>query len=259
MPTTIDEIAQHVAHGVPLPRFSASITFDDAYANVVTNALPLLESSGFRGTLVAPAGLIGANGLLWNDQIHALVDERPDLLDRASSELGLDAVDSAHQSVYALKNVPDELRRCTIQKLEDWSGLSGYPDSGSSRVCTEDELKKLIDHGWSIGSHTLTHPMLARLPDAEARREITESRERITELVGERPAGFAYPDGAFSEKHVQMVRKAGYDFAVTTAGRLTDSSQPRHSLSRVYPQPTRSRFICTVTGFEQRLRGMLRL
>jgi peptidoglycan/xylan/chitin deacetylase (PgdA/CDA1 family) len=258
-PTTIDEIAQAVAHGTPLPRFSASITFDDAYANVVTNALPLLEAKGFRATVFAPADFIGTDQLLWNDQVHALVGDRPDLVAKASSELGLDAVESAHELLYALKDVPDKVRRGTVRKLEDWSALPGYPRPGSSRVCTEAELKELVDHGWSIGSHTLTHPMLTRLPDVEAWREIAESYEQIAELVGERPAGFAYPDGAFSGKHMQMVEGAGYDFAVTTAGRLTDGSQPRHALSRIYPQPTRSRFICLVTGVEQRLRRLLRL
>lgn len=257
-PTTIDEIAQHVVRGEPLPRFSASVTFDDAYANVAANALPLLASRGFVATVFAPVDYVGTEKLLWNDQLHALIGDNTDLARRAAMEAGLEPAGSAHELLYALKKVPDSVRLSTIQKLEDWSRLSGYPSPGSSRVCTEAELRALATEGWSVGSHTLTHPMLTRLSDEEAEREIAESYGRIAELVGRRPSGFAYPDGAFSERHMRMIENTGYDFAVTTAGALTKASQDRYAFSRIYPQPQRSRFICLVTGFEQSIRSVLR-
>lgn len=261
-PTMIDDIASKVAHDEPLPPFSASVTFDDAYANVVSNALPLLADRGFTATVFAPVSYVGTDRLLWNDQVCALVGEDNELARMASVAAGLAPIRSAYDLVNALKGVPDEVRRETIRRLEDWSQLSEYPDPGSSRVCTEDELRTLRSHGWSVGSHTLTHPVLARLSDAEAAEEIVKSRERLAQMLDEAPRGFAYPCGVFTDNHKQMVRDAGYEFAVTTEGTPVEGSQDAVALSRVFPHPPHAqpaRFTCLVAGCEQRVRRMLRL
>ncbi len=258
-PTMIDNIASKVARDEPLPPFSASITFDDAYANVVSNALPLLADRGFTATVFAPVSYVGTDRLLWNDQVHVLVGEDNELARMASVAAGLAPVRSAHELVYALKEVPDEVRRETIHRLEDCSQLSEYPDPGSCRICTEDELRTLHSQGWSVGSHTLTHPILTRLSGAEAVEEIVESRERLARMLDEAPRGFAYPDGAFTDSHKQMVRDAGYEFAVTTEGTPIAGAQDATALSRIYPHAQPARFTCLVTGYEQRARRMLRL
>jgi len=256
-PTTIDEIAATVARNEPLPPFSASITFDDAYANVAANALPVLSAHGFAATIFAPVDYIGTDRLLWNDRVHALIAGDPDLVRRAAEAAGIGPVSSTTALVYALKDVPDATRRETIDRLGDWSGLPGDTAPGGSRICSEAELADLQERGWSVGSHTLSHPMLTRLSEEDARREIAGSRERLAEMLGAPPRGFAYPNGEFGESHMRMVSDAGYEYAVTTEGALTGASQDPVALSRIYPKAHEARFTCLVTGFEQRARAML--
>ena len=44
----------------PPPRPTICVTFDDAYASVLTEALPLLDELGLRGTVFAPSAYVGA-------------------------------------------------------------------------------------------------------------------------------------------------------------------------------------------------------
>jgi peptidoglycan/xylan/chitin deacetylase (PgdA/CDA1 family) len=85
----------------------------------------------------------------------------------------------------------------------------------------------------------VTHPILARIDGAAARREIAESKRRLEEITGQRVSSFAYPNGRpgkdYGREHVEMVRGAGYASAVTTAwGCVTAEASP-HELPRIAP------------------------
>ena len=75
--------------------------------------------------------------------------------------------------------------------------------------------------GFSLGSHTDTHPILARLEPDDARREIEAGKRRVEELAGGRVSLFAYPNGFpgrdYSTVTVELVRAAGFDAAVSAS------------------------------------------
>lgn len=69
----------------------------------------------------------------------------------------------------------------------------------------------------TIGSHSVTHPFLSRLGDAEAFDEILRSRDRIESQLGQPVRYFCYPSGDCTQREVDLVRRAGYEAAVTVA------------------------------------------
>lgn len=79
---------------------------------------------------------------------------------------------------------------------------------------TAGQLRRLYECGWDVGAHTCTHPVMAELSDAEARRELTDSRAELGEIIGRAPELFAFPYGqpgaAFQPHHVEMAQAAGY-------------------------------------------------
>jgi len=77
------------------------------------------------------------------------------------------------------------------------------------------QLKEWLRMGHEIGSHTLDHAHLNRVPDDEAERQINESRAALEHLLDTRIESFAYPFGEESALHRRLVRDAGYRWAVT--------------------------------------------
>ncbi|MDO6459861.1 polysaccharide deacetylase family protein [Granulosicoccaceae sp. 1_MG-2023] len=67
----------------------------------------------------------------------------------------------------------------------------------------------------TIGSHTVTHPMLSELDAAGAEREISRSKADIETHTGLDVIDFCYPSGNFTERERESVKKAGYRSAVT--------------------------------------------
>jgi hypothetical protein len=96
-------------------------------------------------------------------------------------------------------------------------------------MMTSAEVKAMRQAGMQIGAHTVSHPILARLTDEQARPEIGDSKHFLEQLLGERITVFAYPNGKLGEDYlpqsVDVVRSLGFDAAVSTqwgASRMGD-------------------------------------
>jgi len=71
----------------------------------------------------------------------------------------------------------------------------------------------------TIGSHTMTHPILTRVDHATACNEIVRSKAIIEEKLGSPVELFAYPNGRkedFDNDIVMMLKKTGFSAACTT-------------------------------------------
>ncbi len=96
-----------------------------------------------------------------------------------------------------------------------------HPRYGSTRRADLhldwEDVRALRRAGLAIGSHTLSHPHLTRLPPAEARREIVDSRRLIEDAIGSEVEAFCYPSGDFGRRELVWVGEAGYRAAVSVA------------------------------------------
>ncbi len=105
---------------------------------------------------------------------------------------------------------------------------------GLSDALTWDQVRELDRAGFTIGSHTLTHPWLPDLTDDEIICELCASKLLIERELGHAIATLAYPYGAFDAKVQSLARQCGYDRAYTTApGRRIPDDDPL-ARKRVY-------------------------
>jgi peptidoglycan/xylan/chitin deacetylase (PgdA/CDA1 family) len=80
------------------------------------------------------------------------------------------------------------------------------------------QLRELVESGVEVGSHTVTHPHLTKLADAELQRELQESRERLEDELGARCRFLAYPFGEEDARVRAVARSSGYDAAFALPG-----------------------------------------
>jgi peptidoglycan/xylan/chitin deacetylase (PgdA/CDA1 family) len=91
----------------------------------------------------------------------------------------------------------------------------GYP----GRHVDAAGLRRLAAAGFEVGSHSRSHPVLARCGRDRLRDEIAGSRDDLGEILGTAPASFAYPFGSrrtFTPEVVEAVAAAGYSTAACT-------------------------------------------
>ncbi|ACV63802.1 polysaccharide deacetylase [Desulfofarcimen acetoxidans DSM 771] len=95
------------------------------------------------------------------------------------------------------------------------------------------EIISLDNAGITIGSHTLTHPHLTGLSDAEARQEIMVSKKVLEAKLGREVQFFCYPYGEYNESMVRLVKEAGYRAATTTKQGLNYQNTDAYLLKRI--------------------------
>jgi peptidoglycan/xylan/chitin deacetylase (PgdA/CDA1 family) len=79
-----------------------------------------------------------------------------------------------------------------------------------------EQLGRLHEAGWEIGSHTHQHVHLSRY-SSDAQRELIESScETLQRELGIRPSTFAYPYGDFSPETPSLLTACGFKAGLTT-------------------------------------------
>ena len=71
----------------------------------------------------------------------------------------------------------------------------------------------------TLGSHTVSHPLLTRCYDEELAAELAESKRFLEELAGGPVELFAYPSGDYDRRVAEAVRGAGYRAAFVEESR----------------------------------------
>ena len=206
-----------------LPANAACITFDDGYPEWRTGVLPVLERHGAHATFFVTTGQY--TGLpMWNERILHAVQFAPEQTPALAWD-GLPTLNFASQAerrqtidrldVFLKYQAPLDKERL-LQALEQHTGLD------RQRVPTMgvDDLRYIHSRGFGIGGHSVTHPILSRCTPDQANAEIAGAREQLEALIRGKVEAFAYPNGIpgkdFGPEHIELVRRAGYRFAVTT-------------------------------------------
>jgi peptidoglycan/xylan/chitin deacetylase (PgdA/CDA1 family) len=215
----LDQAAAQLKAGT-LPARAACITFDDGYADNFHVALPILQRHGLTATFFIATGFLDG-GRMWNDTIIETVRRRND-----GNGHGIDERRAAIASLINDIKYKSIAERVALTEALAQQAQVQLPND---LMMTRAEVKAMRQAGMLIGAHTVSHPILARLTDDEARQEIGDSKRFLEELLGERVGLFAYPNGKPGEDYlpatVEVVRSLGFDAAVSTqwgASRMGD-------------------------------------
>ncbi len=113
------------------------------------------------------------------------------------------------------------------------SSWEAEPQWRDHPLLTAAQMREMQERGVAFGSHTLTHPHLPALPEAAWRRELTQSKRRLEEVL-ERPVEtLAYPYGEFTPEIAQAAGKAGYRLAFSTLPGLNSPATDPLALRRM--------------------------
>lgn len=225
-----------------LPPRAVCITFDDGYADNATLALPVLQKHGLPATFFIATGYLDG-GRMWNDTvIEAIARMLGETCDLDSLGLGRHGIATAEQRYAAVKAVIGQIKYFSPPEREE----KARAIAEAARVVLPDDLMmtsaqvmSLHVAGMEVGAHTVSHPILAQTTAEEAEREIVTSRKTLQTLLNDDIATFAYPNGRpgrdYEKLHVDMVQRAGFEVAVSTAWGAARSDMDRFQLARIAP------------------------
>jgi peptidoglycan/xylan/chitin deacetylase (PgdA/CDA1 family) len=216
--------------GLPLESRTVALTIDDGRRNCYEFFFPLLKEFGMPATFFVVSSFIRREDWLWTDKVLWLSEQSS-----SRSELAPDRIDSSFDM---LNQMRPELRNECIANIAVEMGIS-IPKEPTSKYapCSWAELREMADSELvEIGSHTVTHPILASLTDEESWQEMTVSRAQIEEGLGRQIGSFCFPNGKPSDyrpSHLQQLRDAGYNGAVVARFGMASRGANLYELPRI--------------------------
>ena len=228
-----------------IPPRSIAITFDDGYADYLSVAKPLLDKAGFPSTIFISTGYIGHE--FWWDILSGLAcsldPEKSLTLDagRSKFEWHPDS-NRAKPSQSALINdlasflMPlnkDERSGYLQQLAESFGTLTS--ELRQNPALSRQEVEQLAaDDKVTIGSHTVSHPMLSLLPARLQHDEIVKSKQMLETLTGNTVSGFSFPHGSKSDTSVRLVEECGYSYACASHNDVVWRNSDPFCLPRIW-------------------------
>lgn len=206
-----------------LPDRCAAITFDDGYADWNPGVVALLSKRAIPATFFITTGQFEGRPM-WHERLinvvrscrGSVLDTRPVRLPPLATSGPKERAAAVQALEYHFKYLPLMVRDQFLLQLEQSVGTS----ADVVPVMRPGDLANISNLGFEIGAHTHDHPILS-LCDADlVRNEIGKTREILEGIVKRPVKSFAYPNGRpgvdFSHRTIDMVKAAGYDYAVTT-------------------------------------------
>jgi peptidoglycan/xylan/chitin deacetylase (PgdA/CDA1 family) len=214
---------------MPFPKGAAVLTVDDGWKTNKTNIVELAQQQNIPiAIFVTTEPVLTGNGYWWS---YVKLANKAGYLNINPEQVKL---------------MENKSRVELLTKLKDRFCVG-------REAMTVDEIQEVEKNSKVvIGSHTVTHPILPRCTDEEVYLEISHSKEQLEEMLQHEINGFAYPNGDFSEREINMVKTAGYRLAFTTKPNYltADNIKEKYKLPRfeVLKDVSFAENICRMSG-----------
>lgn len=222
------------------------LTFDDGLIDHYKIVYPLLREMGLWGIFYVPLAPVKDGVFLDVHKIHAITGEvtadrlirqldsivepsmiLPSHIEHFKNKTYLNHVNSrALTEIKRILNyyIDEQYRRVVIDKL---ASLNNITFEAEKFYMSEQNLVEMSDNGMIIGSHTINHPVLSKLQEAEQSFEIEGSFEFLDGILGARAVRtFCYPYGGphtYNDTTIRILNSCRVDFSVSVEARdITD-------------------------------------
>lgn len=214
------------------------LTFDDGFKDHYQYVFPELVKRNLWGVFYIPTSPFFTRKLIDVHRIHMLIgkcggsviaDAMQGIITKDMLSHG--HVSEFHSETYSRQNndsstnhvkrllnyfIDYKYRKNVIDQLM----LSFYPDENemiANFYMTEAELKKMHNNGMVIGSHTVNHPVMSKLPLNLQKKEVIDSFGFLESITGKIPLKtFCYPYGGFhtfTSETEELLEKNGCQFS----------------------------------------------
>ena len=168
-----------------LPDYSMVLTLDDGHSSN-RDLVPVLREFGITGTIYVCSAIVNTKRRFW------FLDARA---------------------------TPRKAKRMRTSDRVAWlreEGVDILAEYGDRRpdAMTYDEMREAIPT-FSFQCHSRTHPILTMCTDDEAREEIVQCRKELEKLLGTNCCHYAYPNGDYLGREIELVKEAGFASART--------------------------------------------
>lgn len=226
-PVSLSAVVDHLDKGTELPEHAVAVTFDDGFGDTYSQAFPVLREYSIPAMVFATTGYLDSGEPFWFEiAAHLMLQAPASSIKLAELPIALPYGDSVRDRRASLRRIHHVLKLMPqarrAQLVSEWqqrfSDLFDGKISQMLRPMNWDEVREMSAAGIEFGAHSVTHPNLSQLSDAELKWELEESKRVIEQRIGKRVDSLAYPIGteiAYDARVMQAAQAAGFRLALS--------------------------------------------
>lgn len=181
------------------------MTFDDGYATT-TRIVELLRAYSVPAVVFVSTSYVESGKRYWWDAVYH---------ERLRRGAGPAAV--ADEISVLERQLPDAI---DAYLEREFGRRATRPLGDLDRPLTEAELRDLAaDEHVTVGNHTARHVVLAGADADVVRRELDDAQRYLERTLGSAPTSVSYPEGAYDDAVLEIVRDLGFVSGFTTVRR----------------------------------------
>jgi peptidoglycan/xylan/chitin deacetylase (PgdA/CDA1 family) len=193
-----------------------TILFDDGFKDNIVYAAPILERYKCPASFYIVTNCIDRNIPTWTYLLdYALQQTKMPALRLSGADVPVNLQkilladkNSVRQLKPWIKKLSNRRRLEIVEEIELQLNDIIVPPN---MMMNWEDIRQLKNAGFTIGSHSHTHPMLASLNDEkEIADELAISFNMIHQHLNERPETISYPIGSFDDRVIKLSGQAGY-------------------------------------------------
>jgi len=233
---SLESMLDRLTNGSFPPAHEIVLTFDDGLRNNLTVVYPILQELKVPATMFVCPALVESGAWLWNHEMRCRMQTLA-ATDLAELRMKLLAPGTSADAIIEWMKTLRLQQRLMAETIVR-QATPGFQPTNTQHEAFDtmdwDDLRSLDCNLITVGSHTLSHPILTTLSADEIESEILESRQCLEQRLERKADFFCYPNGAYDKRAYQLVQKT-YRAAVTTESGVIDGSQGLdvHRLPRI--------------------------
>jgi peptidoglycan/xylan/chitin deacetylase (PgdA/CDA1 family) len=178
------------------------LTFDDGFAENYDVVAPILKEEGLNATFFLIGNCIDNKELMWRNKLLVLAKKAgrklPGFIREAIRIFRLPAM-YYYEDIFSWSlrgwpmNRKDEIANY-FWNAADFGTVEAYLEEKKPYL-TKDQIRCLVEEGFEIGSHSMSHPVFSRLSYEEFQNEVLSSVQLLQTSFKKEITSFSYPFG----------------------------------------------------------------
>ncbi|MFC4872909.1 polysaccharide deacetylase family protein [Negadavirga shengliensis] len=189
---SIDDLGEIIEGKRPFPKGAVLITVDDGWQSNEKSIVDTAIKYGVPVTIFVSTEPVEQGAYWWSYASQAKHAGHPSV------------------SREVLKIIPNEERLKYIRRIQKRVKLE-------REALTVEQVQRISKTGQvTIGGHTHTHPILVNCTEKSVMEELYMSKFKLEHWTGRKVESFAYPNGDYREREIEVLKTLGYRYAFST-------------------------------------------
>jgi peptidoglycan/xylan/chitin deacetylase (PgdA/CDA1 family) len=195
-PVDARELWKEVREGSPLFHPTFHLSFDDGLKECASVIAPILKSRGISATFFINTGFIGNRDVFYRFKASLIIEKTISvsntalktihaILDKSLVPAG-DLKKRLLSVTYANKEVLDEVAVITELDFREYAGSQEI-------YMNEEDIQYLLKQGFTVGAHSIDHPLFSTVTIDEQLRQTIQSLEYLRDRFQVSPVLFSFP------------------------------------------------------------------